>query len=47
MKYYYNKQVNGSFDVVVDKVKNLLQNEGFNEIAQDVSNKLKNVIDNL
>tara|TARA_R110000868_G_scaffold19484_13_gene83871 strand:- start:4164 stop:4307 length:144 start_codon:yes stop_codon:yes gene_type:complete len=47
MKYYYNKQENGSFDVVLDKVKNLLQNEGFNEIAQDVSNKLKNVIDNL
>ena len=34
MKYYFNKTVTGSFDATIEKVKELLQKEGFGVLTE-------------
>lgn len=46
MAYYFNTTVSGDFDTIVEKVTQLLKNEGFGILSQiDIQQTLKNKLD--
>jgi len=46
MKYYFNTTVSGNFEAIIEKVTELLNNEGFGILTQiDIQQTLKNKLD--
>ena len=46
MKYYFNTTVSGNFEAIIEKVTQLLKNEGFGILTQiDIQQILKNKLD--
>lgn len=46
MKYYFNTTVSGNFEAIIEKVTQLLKNEGFGILTQiDIQQTLKNKLD--
>lgn len=46
MNYYYNTVVSGDFETIIEKVTQLLQDEGFGVLTQiDIKKTLKNKLD--